>query len=132
KLALYDKGGRFDWHRYQTHGENHHATVLVALNTSWEGGSLLLRHNGQEMAASNSDSSFESGPEREPDSHPSLTAAAFFTDVEHRVEPVTEGVLLIHQYDLFVSLERDDQESDGFDHCHSNPDNVSGKLRLDR
>ncbi|PBK96091.1 hypothetical protein ARMGADRAFT_925337, partial [Armillaria gallica] len=108
KLALYDKGGHFDWHRDSTHGENHHATVLVALNTSWEGGSLLLRHNGQEMSSFESDSSSESGSEHDPDSLPSLTAAAFYTDVEHKVEPITEGVRLILQYDVFVSLEQDD------------------------
>ncbi|KAK0429861.1 hypothetical protein EV421DRAFT_1744932 [Armillaria borealis] len=137
KLALYDKGGHFDWHRDSTHGENHHATVLVALNTSWEGGSLLLRHNGQEMTvnmhpkvasvtnrkSSESDSSSESGSEREPDILPSLTAAAFYTDVEHKVEPVTDGVRLILQYDVFVSLEQDDPDDD-FDDYDSNLDNV--------
>ncbi|PBK96266.1 hypothetical protein ARMGADRAFT_895719, partial [Armillaria gallica] len=95
KLALYDKDGHFDWHRDSTHGDDHHATVLVALNTSWEGGSLLLRNNGQEMTV---------------DMHPKITsiaspetlkAAAFYTDVEHKVEPVTEGVRLILQYDVF-------------------------------
>ncbi|KAK0436104.1 hypothetical protein EV421DRAFT_1981775 [Armillaria borealis] len=144
KLALYDKGGHFDWHRDSTHGENHHATVLVALNTSWEGGSLLLRHNGQEMTvnmhpkvasvtnrkSSESDSSSESGSEREPDILPSITAAAFYTDVEHKVEPVTDGVRLILQYDVFVSLEQDDPDDD-FDDYDSNLDNVSGKSRLD-
>ncbi|KAK0224787.1 hypothetical protein EDD85DRAFT_240512 [Armillaria nabsnona] len=48
KLAIYEKGGHFDWHRDSTHGDNHHGTVLIALNTSWESGGLHLRHNGTE------------------------------------------------------------------------------------
>ncbi|PBK96258.1 hypothetical protein ARMGADRAFT_873550, partial [Armillaria gallica] len=100
KLALYNKDGHFDWHHDSSHGDDHHATVLVMLNTSWEGGSLLLRNNGQEMTV---------------DMHPKITsiaspetlkAAAFYTDVEHKVEPVTEGVRLILQYDIFVSREK--------------------------
>ena len=44
KLAVYEKDGHFDWHRDTTHGVDHHATVLVALNTEWTGGNLGLRH----------------------------------------------------------------------------------------
>jgi hypothetical protein len=46
KLAVYEKDGHFDWHRDTTHGDDHHATVLVALNTEWKGGNLGLRHQG--------------------------------------------------------------------------------------
>ncbi|KAK0244929.1 hypothetical protein EDD85DRAFT_785296 [Armillaria nabsnona] len=135
KLALYDKGGHFDWHRDSTHGDDHHATVLVVLNTSWEGGSLLLRHNGQEMAVDmhpkitsiTSPETSESESEHEPETQTSLKAAAFYTDVEHKVEPVTEGVRLILQYDVIVSREKDDGH--GFDDS-SHLDKVSGKSRL--
>jgi hypothetical protein len=47
KLALYGKEGNFDWHRDTTHGDDHHATVLVALNTEWEGGNLALKYEGK-------------------------------------------------------------------------------------
>lgn len=47
KLAVYGKEGHFNWHRDTTHGNNHHATVLVALNTEWKGRSLRLRHEGE-------------------------------------------------------------------------------------
>ncbi|KAK0436169.1 hypothetical protein EV421DRAFT_1739817 [Armillaria borealis] len=138
KLALYDKGGHFDWHRDSTHGDNHHATILVALNTSWEGGSLLLRHNGQEMTVDmhpkvtsithpETPESESQLSESEPDTQTSLRAAAFYTDVEHKVEPVTEGVRLILQYDVFVSHEEGDPHE--FDD-YSNLDKVSGKSRL--
>jgi hypothetical protein len=48
KLAIYTDGGHFDWHMDSTHSDNHHATVLLALNTSWTGGDLVLRRNGVE------------------------------------------------------------------------------------
>jgi hypothetical protein len=48
KLAIYEVGGHFDWHMDSTHSDKHHATLLVALNTSWEGGDLLLRRKGIE------------------------------------------------------------------------------------
>ncbi|KDR65933.1 hypothetical protein GALMADRAFT_81366, partial [Galerina marginata CBS 339.88] len=76
KLAVYESGGHFDWHMDSTHSDKHQATLLLALNTSWEGGNLVLRRKGLETLA-----------------------VAFFTDTEHRVEPVKSGVRIILQYD---------------------------------
>ncbi|KAK0438850.1 uncharacterized protein EV420DRAFT_1207547 [Desarmillaria tabescens] len=101
KLALYDKGGHFDWHRDSTHGDDHHATVLVALNTTWKGGALHLRHGGEEVVIDMQPKVKKADEESQPEIH--LKAAAFYTDVEHKVEPVTEGVRIILQYDVFVS-----------------------------
>ncbi|KAJ7193851.1 hypothetical protein GGX14DRAFT_527738, partial [Mycena pura] len=108
KLAIYEKGGHFDWHRDTTHSDDHHATVLVALNTSWSGGDLKLRRENVTVA---------------PDMHPmmveqrgggmrcdALGAVAFFTDIEHMVEPVTEGVRIILQFDVHVSKEVKEKE----------------------
>ncbi|KAJ3979591.1 hypothetical protein F5890DRAFT_1558547 [Lentinula detonsa] len=50
KLAVHEQGGHSDWHRDTTHGDNHHGTVLIALNTSWKGGDLYLRHRGVETS----------------------------------------------------------------------------------
>ncbi|KIK34124.1 hypothetical protein CY34DRAFT_68126, partial [Suillus luteus UH-Slu-Lm8-n1] len=74
KLAIYGEGGHFDWHRDSTHSDAHHGTVLVSLNTEWEGGNLLLRHQGP-------------------------VVVAFYTDTEHKVMPVTKGTRLMLQYD---------------------------------
>ena len=48
KLAVHEAGGHFDWHMNSTHSDKHHATLLVALNTSWDGGDLVLRRKGIE------------------------------------------------------------------------------------
>ncbi|KAG2339363.1 hypothetical protein BDR05DRAFT_939173, partial [Suillus weaverae] len=76
KLATYGEGGHFDWHRDSTHSDAHHGTVLVALNTEWEGGELMLRHQGLRPVV-----------------------VAFYTDTEHKVMPVTKGTRLVLQYD---------------------------------
>ncbi|KAJ6488463.1 hypothetical protein C8R47DRAFT_1125563 [Mycena vitilis] len=105
KLAIYEKGGHFDWHRDTTHSDDHHATVLIALNTSWTGGDLKLRR--EDVIVS-------------PDMHPeigkgyngamvcySLQVVTFYTDIEHMVEPVTEGVRIILQFDVHVEKAKD-------------------------
>jgi hypothetical protein len=81
KLVIYEPGGHFDWHMDSTHSDAHHGTVLIALNTSWKGGDSVLRRNGSE---------------RRVDMHPDVVdnftgvqAVGFYTDTEHKVEPVT-------------------------------------------
>ncbi|KAG2357221.1 hypothetical protein BDR07DRAFT_1380280 [Suillus spraguei] len=87
KLAIYGEGGHFDWHRDSTQSDAHHGTVLVALNTEWEGRELMLRHQGVETT---------SGDQLRP------VVVAFYTDTEHKVVPVTKGTRLVLQYDVEV------------------------------
>ncbi|OAX33687.1 hypothetical protein K503DRAFT_504045 [Rhizopogon vinicolor AM-OR11-026] len=98
KLVIYEAGGHFNWHRDSTHSDAHHGTVLLALNTEWEGGDFMLRHGGVEVNV---------------DMHPTAIqnksrpiVAAFYTDTEHKVMPVTNGVRLVLQYDVKVIGER--------------------------
>ena len=104
KLAVYEPGGHFDWHMDSTHSDTHNATLLVALNTFWKGGDLVLRRNDIETH-------IDLQPELRA-AHwkkPILQAVAFYTDTEHRVEPVTEGVRIVLQYDVEVGeMGRDD------------------------
>ncbi|KAG1857494.1 hypothetical protein F4604DRAFT_1589894, partial [Suillus subluteus] len=92
KLAVYGEGGHFDWHRDSTHSDAHHGTVLVALNTEWEGGELMLRHQGVETIVNLHPK--KSGDEIRP------VVVAFYTDIEHKVMPVTKGTRLVLQYDV--------------------------------
>ncbi|KAK0185153.1 hypothetical protein F5146DRAFT_1071615 [Armillaria mellea] len=110
KLAIYEKGGHFDWDRDSTHGDNHHGTVLIALNTSWEGGGLHLRHNGTE-ACFDLHPIVEKDPQTRTTTSISLRAAAFYTDVEHKVDTVTEGIRLVLQYDVYIQDEDEDPDS---------------------
>jgi hypothetical protein len=94
KLAIYEEGGHFDWHRDSTHNDAHHGTMLVALNTQWEGGELMLRHQGVETIVNMHPK--KSGDKIRP------VIVAFYTDIEHKVMPVTKGTRLVLQYDVEV------------------------------
>ncbi|KAF9030947.1 hypothetical protein BDZ89DRAFT_640607 [Hymenopellis radicata] len=109
KLAIYKEGGHFDWHRDSTHGDDHHGTVLVSLNTAWKGGALLLRHRGVETT-------FDMQPANKG-KLVEMQVVAFYTDVEHKVDPVTEGVRVVLQYDVYVATDdycsdREDDEGE--------------------
>jgi hypothetical protein len=98
KLAVYETGGHFDWHKDSTHSDMHHGTLLVALNTTWEGGDLLVRRNGVETRV-------DLQPRPRPGDNPNLQAVCFFTDTEHRVDPVKDGVRIVLQYDVLIVKE---------------------------
>lgn len=104
KVAIYEKGGKFDWHRDTTHGDAHHATVLIALNNQWEDGELVLRHAGQEVPV---------------DLHPqadgeqvAFKMVTFYTDVEHKVKPVTKGTRIVLQYDVSLTPLTDSEDEE--------------------
>src|SRR5262245_35847595 len=108
KLTMYEKGGHFDWHRDTTHGDDHHATVLVALNTEWQGGGVKRRHGKKTVDVDmhpvylededenedededdedgNGDST-ENGNEDKP-TILEFKFLAFYTDIKHKVMPV--------------------------------------------
>lgn len=112
KLAVYQQGGHFDWHRDTTHGDNHHGTVLIALNTSWKGGELSLRHRGVESTFDMQPTKMKGDPGRD---ELQISVVAFYTDVEHKVNPVTEGVRIILQYDVYLPEVSSDDTKGGAD-----------------
>ena len=104
KLAIYREGGHFDWHVDTTHSNSHHATILVALNTSWTGGDFNLRRNDVEtrMDMKPKITHPSPGSSESHKTHVDLGVVAFYTDTEHRVEPITDGVRIVLQYDVEV------------------------------
>lgn len=82
KLQIYRKGGHFKPHRDTIHGEDHMATQLVFMPSEFEGGDLVVRRDGREFRANEG-------------------ACLFYTDCEHEVEPVTEGIRVTLQLDVF-------------------------------
>ena len=61
--------------KWARRSDKHHATLLVALNTSWKGGDLVLRRNGIETHV-------DLRPQFD-DEDLTLQVVAFFTDTEH-------------------------------------------------
>ena len=99
KIAIYKAGGHFDWHMDTTHDDDHQATLLLALNTTWEGGDLVLRVNGVETHV---DMRPKPTVSEEVYKGTAVQAVVFYTDTEHKVEPVSNGVRIVLQYDVKV------------------------------
>jgi hypothetical protein len=115
KLTMYGKEGHFDWHRDTTHGDDHHATVLVALNTEWKGGELKLRYEGNtvdvDMHPLWKKDAYEEKHFGTVEFIPYFKVVAFYTDIEHKVDPVTEGSRIVLQYDIKVQNDQDDNNN---------------------
>jgi 2OG-Fe(II) oxygenase superfamily len=136
KLAVYGKDGHFDWHRDTTHGDDHHATVLVALNTKWKGGNFGLKYqettvdvdlhvmqvaaeelveDGEEEEEEEEankgrkgEESGESGDKRSTTKF-DFQIVAFYTDIEHKVEKITDGTRIVLQFDANVEGDWEDE-----------------------
>lgn len=72
KLVIYSIGGHFDQHRDTVRDVNHIGTVVLTLENPFEGGALMFPLLSEK---------FGEGGE----------AVAFYTDIIHVVEPVTDG-----------------------------------------
>ena len=46
KMALYQEGGHFQFHRDSLHADNHQATLLVEVRSAHEGGKFVIDHAG--------------------------------------------------------------------------------------
>jgi 2OG-Fe(II) oxygenase superfamily len=143
KLAVYKKDGHFDWHRDTTHGDDHHATVLVTLNTEWKGGNLGLRHQGtsvdvdlhpvrKEVKDKNYMEVYEGKEEGVRGSRAKCSLGfqiiAFYTDIEHKVEKTTDGTRIILQFDVNVKGGQDDYSEDTLKSNHEVDDDDDSSL----
>ncbi len=89
-LLLYEKGSFFLPHRDGEKLERMVATLVVVLPSSFEGGELIVRHEGQEQT-------IDFGGEANPFS---IHYAAFYADCEHEVRPLRKGYRLCLVYNL--------------------------------
>jgi hypothetical protein len=112
KLAIFEPGGHFNGHMDSTHSDEHHATVLVTLNTVWKGGGLILRRNGVETCASMQPRVQKS---RYRGKYRVLQVVGLHTDTEHKVEPITKGVRIVLQYDVEVVGWAKDEKKDSIE-----------------
>jgi 2OG-Fe(II) oxygenase superfamily len=93
-LLLYEPGSFFLPHR---DGEKHDrmvATLVIVLPSSYEGGEIVVRHDGQEQRID-----FSSDPHRMFKIH----FAAFYADCEHEVRPLKKGYRLCLVYNLTLA-----------------------------
>ena len=74
-------------------GGNMFGSLVVCLPSQFTGGSLVTRHQGQEVAYD------WSSPTNDPVQN--IQWAAFFSDVEHEILPVTNGYRVTLTYNLY-------------------------------
>lgn len=92
KLNSYSKGGFFKEHKDTPKGDKHIGTLVVALNTPFEGGEFILRRDGHDFT-------FDwSTPKQNSDS---MHWVFFYSDVEHEILPVLSGYRLTLSYDIY-------------------------------
>ena len=99
KLNLYTgPGGHFKSHVDTPRSGDMFGSLVICLPTRFSGGALVARHGDQEVVFDWSSL---------PGSPPSVVCwAAFFSDVEHEILPVTAGHRLTLTYNLYAVQER--------------------------
>ena len=89
KLLIYDEGSFFVEHRDTEKREGMFATLVIVLPCDYEGGELMVRHQGQEKCF-----------DLHANAADSAGYAAFFADCRHEVRPITAGYRLTLIYNL--------------------------------
>jgi hypothetical protein len=97
-MHIYKEGGFFLSHRDTLHDKAHMATLVVCLPMNHTGGELVVRNDGQSHT-------FTFGKKTQ-----SLQWGAFYTDCLHEVKPVTSGVRVGLQFDLFVNGQKNKKD----------------------
>ena len=93
-LLLYEPGSFFLPHRDGEKLDRMVATLVVVLPSSYEGGELVVRHEGQERTID------FGGVENSPFQ---IHFAAFYADCEHEVRPLRKGYRLCLVYNLTLA-----------------------------
>jgi len=93
-LLLYEKGSFFLPHRDSEKLERMVATLVIVLPSKYQGGELLVRHDGEQHAIDFSGDNY----------NPFHTHfAAFYADCEHEVRPLKSGYRLCLVYNLTLA-----------------------------
>ncbi|HEV3121027.1 MAG TPA: 2OG-Fe(II) oxygenase, partial [Isosphaeraceae bacterium] len=96
-LLLYEPGSFFLPHRDGEKLDRMVATLVIVLPSSYEGGELVVRHDGAEQTID-----FKSAH----DSKFHIHFAAFYADCEHEVRPLRKGYRLCLVYNLTLAKSR--------------------------
>ena len=102
KLNIYARGGFFKAHVDTPRSEKMFGSLVVCLPTPFTGGELIVRHHKEEIKYDWSSTASDT----------SLHWAAFFSDVEHEVLPVSEGYRVTLTYNLSYQYKANDATFD--------------------
>ena len=115
KMAIYQEGGHFQFHRDSLHADNHQATLLLEVRSAHEGGKFVIDHYGcgpnkievvkDYIGKETYDTMFEMSFDETGSVSTPLKWMAFYTDALHKVERVTSGTRIVIQYDVYIDTE---------------------------
>ncbi|PIA93152.1 hypothetical protein CB0940_05228 [Cercospora beticola] len=104
KLNVYSgPSGMFKPHVDTPRSSSQIGSLVVCLPTAFSGGALAVRHQGHEIVHDWSSSSSSNDNDNAQQTAPSIHWAAFYSDCEHEVLPVTSGHRLTLTYNLFLA-----------------------------
>jgi predicted 2-oxoglutarate/Fe(II)-dependent dioxygenase YbiX len=92
KLLVYEKGSFFKPHRDTEKESRMFGTLVICLPSRHEGGTLIVRHDGQTKSINFGGSTAEFRTQY----------AAFYADCQHEITPVTSGYRICLVYNLAV------------------------------
>ncbi|VDB85566.1 unnamed protein product [Peniophora sp. CBMAI 1063] len=104
KLNVYGEGGFFKSHKDTPRGAAMFGSLVLVYPTTHTGGALVFRHHGHEWV-------FDSAAAVHQDGAPAFGYAAFYSDVEHEVLPVTSGYRVTVTYNLYFDDAEDGAEA---------------------
>lgn len=90
KMLVYESGGFFARHRDSEKQDRMFATLVIALPCDHEGGVLEVRHGSRTMQLDLATMALNE-----------VHWAAFYTDCEHELHPVTRGMRVVLLYNLY-------------------------------
>ena len=89
-------------------------SLVVVFPTPHEGGALFLRHHGHEWI-------FDSAQALAAVDQPTIGYAAFFSDIEHEIAPVTSGNRITLTYNLYFGYGDGPDSEDDDDAASEHP-----------
>ncbi|VDC04387.1 unnamed protein product [Peniophora sp. CBMAI 1063] len=94
KLNVYGKGGFFKAHKDTPRGNGMFGSLVLIYPTKHSGGDLVFRHQGHEWTFDSASAALSNG-------NTAFGYAAFYSDIEHEVLPVTSGYRVTITYNLY-------------------------------
>lgn len=96
KLLVYKTGSFFTSHHDSEKEDGMFGTVVIQLPSRYEGGELVVRHNGKSE-------SIDFSTKADPQNEFSFFYTAFYCDCEHEILPVTSGFRVCLIYNLITT-----------------------------
>ncbi|KAI3601656.1 hypothetical protein WG66_009001 [Moniliophthora roreri] len=98
-MKRHNKGAFFKLHKDPPRAENMFGSLVIIFPTAHKGGQLILSENGSVWTFDAPEALIESTP-----STPEVALVVFYSNVTHKVKPVTKGARVTLTYNLYFEV----------------------------